>query len=270
MKYYLYNPKAHSGAKFDFADDMNVVYGIGLNYQEFVDSMNDDDELVLVGGDGTINYFVNNVDVKNMKQKIYVMAGGTGNDFFYDIEGTFGNEEEITDLLKDLPTVELNGISRKFINGIGGGLDGYCCVEADRMRREDPKKKFNYTALALKGILGAYKPVKAKVIVDGKVSDFDHVWIIPVMKGRYYGGGMIISPDQDRRSDMLSLVAIHTRSIPGILAALLAVFKGEHVKYKKVVNIIYGKEIEVIFDRPCACQIDGETVYDVSSYKVHI
>lgn len=45
-----------------------------------------------------------------------------------------------------------------------------------------------------------------------------------------------------------------------------SIFSGKHVKYKKQVEILTGKEITVEFDRPAALQIDGETVLDVSCY----
>ena len=35
-----------------------------------------------------------------------------------------------------------------------------------------------------------------------------------------------------------------------------------------MVKVFTGKEITVKFDRPCALQIDGETVLGVTEYKV--
>lgn len=46
------------------------------------------------------------------------------------------------------------------------------------------------------------------------------------------------------------------------------IFKGEHVKHKKQIEIFCGKEIKVNFDRPTALQIDGETVTGVTEYSV--
>ena len=47
-----------------------------------------------------------------------------------------------------------------------------------------------------------------------------------------------------------------------------SIFKGEHVKHTEMVAVHTGKEIEVSFDHPCALQIDGETVLNVTSYRV--
>ena len=47
-----------------------------------------------------------------------------------------------------------------------------------------------------------------------------------------------------------------------------SIFKGEHVKHTKQVEVLRGHEITVEFDRPTALQIDGETVLGVTSYTV--
>ncbi|MEE1046666.1 MAG: hypothetical protein U0M60_04505, partial [Clostridia bacterium] len=45
-----------------------------------------------------------------------------------------------------------------------------------------------------------------------------------------------------------------------------SLFKGEHVKHIKHVDVLTGGEITVEFDRPVALQIDGETIQGVCSY----
>ena len=47
-----------------------------------------------------------------------------------------------------------------------------------------------------------------------------------------------------------------------------SIFKGEHVKQKKLIDIVEGHHIVVEFDRPTALQIDGETVSGVTKYEV--
>lgn len=269
MKYYLYNPLSNNGIRPIFKEGSNVIEVIGLNYQEFFNNLKEDDEVVLVGGDGTINYFINEINTDKLKNNIYIKKSGTGNDFLVDLGKV--NEEEvlINDYLKNLPTVEVNGMKKKFINGIGYGIDGYCCEVADKMKETEPNKKINYTSIAIKGLLFHFKPKTATITVDGVTQEFKHVWLAPSMKGRFYGGGMMVAPNQDRSNKTLSVVVYMTRSKLKALIAFPSIFKGEHIKKEKMVKIFEGKEIEVKFDKPCALQIDGETVLNVSSYKVH-
>ena len=86
------------------------------------------------------------------------------------------------------------------------------------------------------------------------------------MKGKYYGGGMKMAPEQDRFSGRLSVVVYHCRSKLKALIAFPSIFKGEHVQKKDLVSVFTGNEIKVKFSRPCAAQIDGETVLNVTEY----
>jgi len=241
----------------------------GFSHAEFVKGLKKDDEIVICGGDGTLNYFINHVDCDNIKQNVYIYPTGTGNDFLADL-GKHDTKEPvlINEYIKNLPTVTIDGVSSKFINGIGYGIDGYCCEVADKQRAKS-NKPINYSSIAIKGLLFHYKKRKATIKIDGQTYEYKNVWLAPTMKGRYYGGGMIIAPAQDRlKSETLSVVVYKTRSKIRALMIFPSIFKGEHIKKKKVVTIMTGKDIEVSFNIPCALQIDGETVLNVKSYKV--
>ena len=156
----------------------------------------------------------------------------------------------------------------RFINGVGYGIDGYCCEEGDKLKAKQAKK-VNYTNIAIKGLLGGFKRVNATVTVDGVRREFKGVWIAPTMNGRFYGGGMMPTPDQDRLSEdgRLSLLVLHGSGKLRTLMVFPSIFKGELVKEKKIAEVITGYDISVEFDRPAALQIDGETVTAVSSYR---
>ena len=267
MKYYLYNSLANNGIRPDIAPETELVDAVGLDYSEYLKGLAPEDEVVLIGGDGTLNYFINAVDPKEIKNNIYLISSGTGNDFFKDIEKQPGEEVLINPYLSNLPTVYVKGMEKRFINNMGFGIDGYCCEVADQIKEKEPQKKIDYTGIAIKGLLFHFKPCHAEITVDGVKHEFDNVWIAPTMKGRYYGGGMEMAPSQDRSSDILTVVVYHCRSKLKALISFPSIFKGEHVTKTDIVQVFTGNEIEVRFSRPCAAQIDGETVLDVSEYK---
>ena len=280
MKYLLVNKKTNNSNCAEKLNELRNslteefkeidVMDEGFTHAEFIKGLKDDDEVVICGGDGTLNYFINHVDCDNIKQNIYIYPTGTGNDFLADL-GKKDTKEPvlINEYIKNLPTVTIDGKSSKFINGIGYGIDGYCCEVADKQREKKPNKPINYSSIAIKGLLFHYKKRIATITIDGETYVYKKVWLAPTMKGRYYGGGMIIAPSQDRlKSEDLSVVIYKTRSKIRALMIFPSIFKGEHIKKKKVVNILHGKDIEVSFNIPCALQIDGETVLNVKSYKV--
>lgn len=279
MKYYiLYNPLAGHGNQEEKNSALKAhldgecvecdVTGI-KDYGEFVASLDKDDKLVISGGDGTINRFVNSIDTDNITNDILYYASGNGNDFLHDLGKEPGAAPfKINQYLKNLPTVTVKGNTYKFINGVGFGIDGYCCEVGDKLKAEN--KKVDYTAIAIKGLLYAFKPKNATVYVDGKEYSFKKCWIAPTMFGRFYGGGMMPTPNQDRLGDgSVSFMAFHGSGKLKTLIIFPSLFKGEHVKHTKYVTVIEGREVAVKFDAPCALQIDGETILDVSEYTVH-
>ena len=274
--YVLYNPLAGNGEAQEDAKLLQVVMNDDLelydmtritNYKAFLAGLRTDDYLVIVGGDGTLNRFANDTADIGIRQEILYLPTGTGNDFARDI-GTNGNPMVITQYLKNLPSVEVNGKRYRFINGVGFGIDGYCCQVGDVLRKI-PGKKVNYTGIAIKGLLFHFQARNAKVTVDGKEYAYRKVWFAPTMHGRFYGGGMIPTPKQDRTSGKLSLMLFHGTGRLRILCVFPSIFKGEHVKYTKMVAVHTGKEITVEFDRPTPLQIDGETILGVTQYTAY-
>jgi len=268
MKYYLYNPKCNNGKKPDFLKDIDYIDATTIDYQEFFGKLKPEDEVVMVGGDGTLNYLVNHVDCENLKNKVYFLAAGTGNDFLHDIEGEFGKEILVNDYLKGLPTVKVNGITAKFINNVGYGIDGYCCEVADKKKASGYTGEINYAGIAIRGLLFFFKRKTATINIDGKEYVVKKTWLAPSMKGRFYGGGMMMAPSQSRHSGVVTVVTYQCSSKLKALIIFPSIFKGEHVKHTKMCNIWTGKHIKVSFDKPCALQIDGETVLNVKEYEV--
>ena len=275
--YVIFNPLANNGrsreAIEDFAKSIGdcVLCDMTKGYEDSIKAMTAEDSLIICGGDGTLNRFVNEVDVEKIEGDILYFACGSGNDFAHDISLERGaTPVSVKKHLLDLPCVEVDGKSYKFINAIGFGIDGYCCEEGDRLRAI-PGKKVDYTAIAIKGVFGKYKPRNAKITVDGVTKEYKRVWIAPAMHGRYYGGGMIAAPERSRDDrETLSLVVWHGSRKLKTLMVFPSIFKGEHVKETKYVDVIVGKEITVEFDTPCALQIDGETVLGVKSYTAKV
>lgn len=279
MNYILYNSLSNNHIEPEYIqqtrkqnNEQNIIQDVlGLNYIAFFDSLKEEDSVTLVGGDGTIHYLINGLGDYPLRNPIYLVPAGSGNDFFHDVVGD-SNQKQIllNPYLTHLPTVEVAGMTRRFINGIGFGIDGYCCEVGDELRNTSDKP-VNYTAIAIKGLLFHFKPVKAKITVDGVSESFEHVWLAPTMKGRYYGGGMMIAPSQNRtNSDTVTTVVYKSKSKFKALMVFPSIFKGEHIQKEKMVKIFRGKEIQVEFDRPTALQIDGETVKNVTSYTVRI
>jgi len=277
----LFNAKAGNGrgkeqaesikefikGEIEFANVLEIK-----DYKAFFSKYDKEAKFVICGGDGTLNHFINDVAEKDIPDEIYYFAAGSGNDFATDIGLKVGDAPvNIKKYLVGLPTCTIKGKDWKFLNGIGYGIDGYCCEVGDQLRATTTKP-INYAGIAIGGLLGKFKPANAKVTVDGKEYTFKKVWLAPIMHGRFYGGGMIPTPDQDRlkKKDQLSVLIWHGSGKLPTLMAFPGIFKGEHLKKEKMCQVITGKKITVEFDKHgIAAQVDGETVVDVVKVEAH-
>lgn len=240
-----------------------------IDYAEFFASLSPEDEVVICGGDGTLNRFVNETKDLDIKNDILYYAAGSGNDFLHDLGKEKGEPPfKINQYIKDLPSVTVNGKEYLFINAIGFGIDGYCCEIGDEKRKKSNGKPVNYTNIAIKGLLYDFKPCDATVIIDGVEKRYKKVWIAPAMHGRFYGGGMNAAPSQrrDAPEGKLSAVIWHGSNKLKTLMIFPSIFKGEHAKHTECIDIVKADEVTIRFDKPCALQIDGETFLGVTEY----
>jgi len=270
----LYNPLSGNGNGKENAEKLNSLLTdeiefrdiCGVDFKAFFEETPDDIRVVICGGDGTISCFINSYEGEfPYKREVYYYPAGLGNDFVTDI----GEKGLIllNPYIRDLPVVCVKGKRYKVLNGVGFGIDGYCCEEGDKLRASS-SKKVNYTSIAIKGLLGKFKPVNAVVIADGREYKFKRVWLAPTMNGRYYGGGMCIAPAQDRMNAerIVTCVVMHGTGKLKTLMVFPSIFEGKHIQHREMVEVITGHEIEVRFDRPTPLQIDGETIAGVESY----
>ena len=276
----LYNPNSKGGKgqedakrieNFLTAED-TVEYKDSLELYHNIDLVNtipEDVRIVFTGGDGTVNRVVNFMSENAIKRTVYYFPAGSGNDFIIDLDKKKNcTPFAINDYMEHLPEVHVNGIVCKFVNGIGYGLDGYCCEEKDRLNAVG--KNRSYTMIAFLGMLGKFKPVHAKITVDGEMREYDNLYMAPTMFGRHYGGGVKITPMQNRHNPehTVTSAALVCKSRLKLIPIFLMITQGLGEKIPKTATYRQGKHVKVEFDRPVALQIDGETVLNVTEYEV--
>lgn len=281
MNYLLFNGKSAAAEgkneALEASKKLSEKYGefssldlIGLEKEEFFSSVKPEDTIVVAGGDGTLNHLINEIGSAPVPDKLFLLPVGTGNDFLNDVKESV-NEDGLVPLapfLKKLPVVETMGVTRRFLNGIGFGIDGECCVKAEEMLKAGAKK-INYGSITIKLLFTSYAAPDADVTIDGEKFHFKKAYIAAGMNGRYYGGGMQVAPMQRRGDGLLSFVTVHGAGKLGTFLLFPSLFKGTHMKNKKQTFAKRGKVIEVAFSRPTGLQIDGEVVPNATSYKAY-
>lgn len=189
MIYILYNPQAGNNTGYEKSKELDNLYkNETLEYMNiteindydafFSDKVNENDSVIIAGGDGTLNRFINNTESLTYPCTIYYYPVGSGNDFARDVDKE--KPFPVNEYIENLPIVEVKGKKYRFINGVGYGIDGYCCEVGDSLRGKS-EKPINYTSIAIKGLLFHYKPTKATITVDGVKHTYEKVWLAPTM-----------------------------------------------------------------------------------------
>ena len=120
MTFVLYNPLASNkngknramelesileGEKLEFADITALE-----DFDGYFRSLSPDDKVIIAGGDGTLNRFVNGVNCENITCELLYYAAGSGNDFMHDVQDRAENGiVRINEYIQGLPTVTVNG-----------------------------------------------------------------------------------------------------------------------------------------------------------------
>ncbi len=227
------------------------------NLNDYLEKNKKITDILYLGGDGSINYLINNVDVSKIKQNIYLAKSGSGNDFLRSLSRI--HHGNIT-----IGKANTNVGDIKFINGVGIGIDSLICHYVDN---DVNKSKLSYFLHFFRSII-KYKRRDFDVIVDGKEYHFTKGYFVVVQNGKYFGGGMKGAPYADITDDNFEVCVAHSLNNLVIQLLFLTVYMGWHRFITKRVTFLKGKEIEIKVKDPYYFQTDGEVIDGVNKINI--
>lgn len=279
MIYILYNDRSNRGKPIRAARKLEKkmhrknkecisksIFDIDKKELEFHSQLTSKDQLILVGGDGTLHYYFNQIFPNAIPYRVFIKACGRGNDFARDYKKR--KLFEITHLVNDFPKLCINHQDEYvFLNGIGMGVDAYVCKE--QLKNAKLKIKESYFKVALR-VFKTFQTYTLDIEIDGVSHHFEKVWFFVCNHGRFFGGGMKITPKAKREDDVLDLCIVHNIKLWRLLLVFPLVFLGLHrFVRKKYIHFFRGKHILV---KPSGCDIlqkDGELAVDVKQLEIH-
>ena len=144
------------------------------------------DELFIMGGDGTLNYVVNEIRGTNLL--ISIISNGTGNDSVKSLHGEMNFKKQVEIAIRgSIGKFDLGRCNgRYFVNGVGIGFDGE--VVKEMVRRGNKKGGHLDYLLTVLRIIAGFKEKALNFSIDGK--DFvKKVFLITISNGTTFGGG---------------------------------------------------------------------------------
>ena len=208
-----------------------------------------------VGGDGTFSEVLSGL---SLDMPIAFIPAGTGNDFVMGAELPTDVEDVLSCALAGQTArydiLDVNG--RRCLNVAGTGFDVSVLIMERKIRKVLPGKMSYLIALLI--TLITVKFTKVRIRVDGGEQRELPVLILAAANGRYYGGGMPISPDAECDDGLIDLVIVKKLpriKIPYILYKFL---KGRLKEVTKYVEVCRCKEVEFSTIPPVPVNIDGE------------
>ena len=212
------------------------------------------DELIVIGGDGTINEVINNYHGK----EIIYLAYGSGNDLAKSIK--FKKDVEISRLLDSKKFIEYDvGVvnDRKFCSGFDIGFNADIIKRANGSKLKKYIGKYIYLLQGVIGIL-MLKKYKAKISWDDGEIVTNRLYLLNAMIQPYEGGGIKFAPGATGRDSKLHVMIMENMSLITFIYNYICLLLKKHNKLIKVKQITTDKL--TITTNQKYFQIDGELV----------
>lgn len=210
-------------------------------------------DIIVIGGDGTLNEAVNALKVN---VPIGVIPSGTGNDYAKCFDLGNSLDEKIKTAIHGRPHFADVGIcnSRKFLNGVGVGFDGQ--IVADLMQRKTWLKgvfKYYYHVLS---ILGTYKARSFNFKINSSESQ-ENLILLCVAKGTTFGGGFKLTPQGKPDNGKLAICTIGNISPLKRFLNILRLQKGTHHILQEI-DLLEATSVSIAENPLLEAHIDGE------------
>ena len=229
------------------------------------------DEILILGGDGTLSEAINGIMRANLTPeiramiKVGLMPRGTGNDWgrYWNLNKKhkeslkrfFEGEGHPIDI--GCVTYWRNGIEhhRYFINSVGFGVDPLCCQKAEKLKYYIGSHHVNYV-FGLVGAIIQHKAQHMVLTVDGKVAVNDSLFTMNVGNGPFSGGGIRQNPDADPSDGVFHAMFVKKPTFVQILKAFPNLFNG-HLTDLPFIYPLIGKEIVIDYRKHILFEADG-------------
>jgi YegS/Rv2252/BmrU family lipid kinase len=222
------------------------------------------DQLVVVGGDGSVNEVVNGMAGLGGVE-FSVISQGTGWDFIrtYDIPRNIEDAVRIA-LDGDVREIDLGLVTYRtwagsdgrayFANIASAGISGAIAQRANSTTKALGGKASYY--LATMSVFARWKTGEMRVSVDDEIRGGRIIDVV-VANGRYLGGGMMMCPEAEPDDGLFDVLVIGDVTKRDLLLTLPKSYKGRHLPHPRL-EPMRGRVVTIDAPSALPVELDGE------------
>lgn len=228
------------------------------NRDAFWDIDDNYDHILISGGDGTIDLYLNTIKELNINLPVAILPAGTANDFANAINYPHDVEECIKKILNSKPKyVDIGKINdRYFVNVASAGM----FTDVSQKINPEFKNTIGRVSYYLKGIEEALNMRKFNIKVQSEEMNYDgDMYLMLVFNGKT-AGNINLAYKAEIDDGYLDVIIVKGTPLPKTLPLLVNILKGEHLEGYNENEILYFKTKKVTIDckDELITDIDGE------------
>lgn len=254
------NHLAGNGRSLSMAAEIAaILQRENISHQIFQDQWPGDwgafSDIWIVGGDGTLNYFVNKYP--NEKRALMIFPGGTGNDFCWALyQGKKVSEMVAIGLVGKSKPIDAGTCNGKlFMNGLGVGFDG---AVAHALQGIQKTSVAIYWKTILKLVL-RFRESLFKISSENYTAE-KKALMINLMNGERAGGSFFVTPGAAFDDGLLQVNLVRPVAPLKRFFFLPLIEKGKHTKLS-VVEYFTCYSMCIESEKPFHAHVDGEYMF---------
>ena len=256
----LVNSLSGKGKAMQICEELKKeLAGRKISFTLFVDQWPENiqgfSETWLIGGDGTVHYYINRY--KNCRIPLVIFKGGTGNDLAWKLYGDISLAEQ-AELVLNAPvrSIDLGSCNgRLYANSLGIGFDGEVLRSMDAIRLFGGH--LGYLLVVIKKIF-SFREFSFRIRAGDRISAGKYLLVI-INNSTRTGGGFMVSPRASLTDGSLDMVLCEKLPVMKRLRYLPVIEKGKHLDLP-FIHYSYETAVQISCDEEVFAQMDGELI----------
>lgn len=243
-----------------FSQDNETVYDIAKKL-----SKDGEREFIVIGGDGTLNNFVNALTDPS-KTNFGIIPAGKHNNFARYLELPKKPVDAVKNILEH-PAIKVDYLKCNEFRALNLISCGAIEVAENKYLKQDPNDKLSRRKI-LKQTLETFDGIALNIDADNLNQKHKLYTSCAVCNGGFYGNNMYVSPLSNMHDGLANVVTIGYEDNKKIKSDYAIVKRGKHI-YKNPHSNSWSTYVNIKSKQPFSAMLDGE-LYQFEELQINV